>query len=86
MTKISEILAGGRTVSVELWPPRNPIAEERLGRVLVELGTALHPAFCSITYGAAGSTRERTHELVVRLQGEGGCVPMAHLCCAAHTR
>ena len=86
MTKISELIERGRTVSVELWPPRTEAAEARLEAALAELGEAIRPAFCSITYGAGGSTRERTHELVVRIQHEGRSVPMAHLVCAAHTR
>ncbi len=86
MTKISEILPGRRSVSIELWPPRTSTAEERLEAALAELDTAIHPTFCSITYGAGGSTRERTHELVVRLEAAGRCVPMAHLVCAAHSR
>lgn len=86
MTKISEILSKGRPVSVELWPPRTPAAEARLESVLAELAGSIRPAFCSVTYGAGGSTRERTHELVVRMQREGQSVPMAHLVCAAHSR
>ncbi|MHB1987964.1 MAG: methylenetetrahydrofolate reductase [Acidimicrobiales bacterium] len=86
MTKISELLAGGRFVSVELWPPRTPAAEARLESALTALDERVRPAFCSITYGAGGSTRERTHDLVVRLQQEGRSVPMAHLVCEAHSR
>jgi methylenetetrahydrofolate reductase (NADPH) len=85
MPWISEIISKGRFLSVELWPPRSPEAERRLEQVLRDLDP-LRPAFTSITYGAGGSTRERTHELVVRLQAEGRTTPMAHLVCAAHTR
>jgi methylenetetrahydrofolate reductase (NADPH) len=56
-----------------------------LEAALVEL-EALHPSFTSITYGAGGSTRQRTHDLVVKLADRGRSVPMAHLVCAAHTR
>src|ERR1044072_1311328 len=66
MTKISELLGQGRTVSFELFPPRNAEGETRLEQTLHELG-ALRPSFMSITYGAAGSTRKRTHELVHKL-------------------
>ncbi|MHB8262808.1 MAG: methylenetetrahydrofolate reductase [Acidimicrobiales bacterium] len=85
MTKISELIAGGTSFSVELWPPRHPEAEARLEQVLSEL-QPLRPTFTSITYGAGGSTRERTHDLVVRIAHEGAMTPMAHLVCAAHSR
>jgi methylenetetrahydrofolate reductase (NADPH) len=85
MMRITELLGSPRCVSIELWPPRNPAAEERLEAALVEL-EALRPAFISITYGAGGSTRQRTHDLVMKLADRGGSVPMAHLVCAAHSR
>jgi methylenetetrahydrofolate reductase (NADPH) len=72
-----------RRLSVELWPPRTPEAERRLAAALLE---RLEPLFASITYGAGGSTRERTHELVVALHQQSRMTPMAHLVCAAHTR
>lgn len=83
--RITELLGRERTISVELWPPRSPAAEASLEAALVEL-EQLRPAFASITYGAGGSTRERTHELVLRIARRGRTVPMAHLVCAAHTR
>lgn len=85
MARILDLLGHPHTVSIELWPPRTETAAAHLERALVELGR-LRPAFTSITYGAGGSTRERTHELVVRLQEEGKTTPMAHLVCAAHSR
>ena len=85
MARIVGLLGQPHTVSIELWPPRSPKAEASLEAALVEL-EPLRPVFTSITYGAGGSTRERTHELVVRLQREGKTVPMAHLVCAAHSR
>jgi len=85
MTKIVDLLTAGFTFSVELWPPRTEEAEVRLERVLNDL-RALRLSFVSITYGAGGSTRERTHDLVVRLKNEYPAVPMAHLVCAAHSR
>jgi methylenetetrahydrofolate reductase (NADPH) len=86
VTEIRELLrSGGPTLSVELWPARSEAAATRLKAVLPELA-ALHPSFTSITYGAGGSTRERTHELVVDLERAGWTVPMAHLVCAAHSR
>jgi methylenetetrahydrofolate reductase (NADPH) len=85
MTSITELLDRERCLSIELWPPRNEAAELRLQAALVDL-EALHPAFISITYGAGGSTRDRTHDLVLQLASRGRSVPMAHLACAAHTR
>ncbi len=85
MTKISELLARGRCFSIELWPPRTEAAERRLEQVLAEL-EPLRPSFTSITYGAGGKTRDRTHDLVVRLRHHTSMNPMAHLTCAAHRR
>jgi methylenetetrahydrofolate reductase (NADPH) len=85
MARVSDLLADGHCFSIELWPPRNEAAEAHLEQALRELGQ-LRPAFISITYGAAGSTRQRTHELVVHLEHEIGRTAVAHLTCAAHSR
>jgi methylenetetrahydrofolate reductase (NADPH) len=85
MARISDLLDRGRAFSIELWPPRSETAERRLEAALAEL-EPLRPTFTSITYGAGGSTRERTHDLVVRLQHESSMTAMAHLTCAAHRR
>ncbi len=82
--RIVDLLGRSDSFSVELWPPRTPEATARLERALGEI-VPLGPAFTTITYGAGGSTRDRTHDLVVRLHREGS-VSMAHLTCAAHTR
>ncbi len=83
--KISEILKNGRSFSFEFGPPRTEQMEETLARTLVEL-EPLGPSYVSVTYGAGGSTRERTHDLVVQILRETSMVPMAHLTCACHTR
>lgn len=85
MPPITELLARGFSLSVELWPPRTPAAEARLEESLLRLRT-LHPTFASITYGAGGSTRDRTHDLVVEIHEANVMTPMAHLVCAAHSR
>lgn len=85
MTPITELLAKGFSLSVELWPPRSVDAQIRLEHSLERL-EVLRPTFASITYGAGGSTRERTHELVVEILKAQVTTPMAHLACAAHTR
>ena len=85
MAKIVDILARGPSSSFEFFPPKTPAAEEQLEQALREL-EPLHPSFVSVTYGAGGSTRERTHDLVVRINRETSMTAMAHLTCAAHTR
>jgi methylenetetrahydrofolate reductase (NADPH) len=85
MAKIREILDRGPSYSFEFSPPRTPEAEAQLERALVEL-EPLQPSFVSVTYGAGGSTRERTHEIVTRINAETSMTCMAHLTCAAHTR
>ena len=81
---VAERIGRGRFVSFELWPPRSAESAAALEEALSEL-SALRPAFVAITYGAGGSTRERTHELVARLAGTE-LLPLAHLTCAAHGR
>jgi methylenetetrahydrofolate reductase (NADPH) len=71
-------------ISFELWPPRSPESATALEETIEAL-RPLRPAFVAITYGAGGSTRERTHDLVVRLAGTE-LRPLAHLTCAAHRR
>src|SRR5690349_18607009 len=85
MAKIVDILANGPSSSFEFFPPKTPAAEEQLEQALAEL-EPLGPSFVSVTYGAGGSTRERTHDLVVRINRDTSMTAMAHLTCAAHTR
>ena len=85
MTTITQLLERGFSLSVEMWPPRSTEAEVRLQDSLERISD-LNPTFASITYGAAGSTRERTHDLVVLINREHVMTPMAHLVCAAHSR
>jgi methylenetetrahydrofolate reductase (NADPH) len=79
-----ERIGAGRFVSFELWPPRSAESASALEAALDELA-GLGPAFVAITYGAGGSTRARTHDLVVRLV-DSPMLPLAHLTCAAHGR
>ena len=83
MTRIADLLAAGRTFSFEFFPPKTEEAEAQLQRTLLELAP-LRPSFVSITYGAGGTTRERTHDLVVGILRSTEMTPMAHLCCAGH--
>jgi len=72
-------------VSFEFFPPKTPQLEEKLWEAL-QLLAPLRPAFVSVTYGAAGSTRDRTHAIVKRILGETSLTPAAHLTCVGATR
>jgi methylenetetrahydrofolate reductase (NADPH) len=85
MTKIVDILAAGPSHSFEFFPPKTPAAELQLEETLRDL-EPLQPTFVSVTYGAGGTTREMTHDIVTRINRETSLTPMAHLTCAAHSR
>jgi methylenetetrahydrofolate reductase (NADPH) len=85
MTKIADVLAQGRSYSFEFFPPRTDEMDATLRQTLVDL-EPLGPSYVSVTYGAGGTTRERTHEIVVDILRNTTMIPMAHLTCAAHTR
>src|SRR5262245_30822831 len=79
--RIAERFASGRPVfSFEFFPPRTDQGYELLYRTIEEL-KRLNPDFVSVTWGAGGSTRRKTVELVVRIQQELGVTAMAHLSC-----
>ena len=84
-TTVAALLAAGTTYSFEFFPPRDDSAEAQLARTLREL-EPLRPSFVSITYGAGGSTRDRTHGLVVDILRRTTMTPMAHLTCVGHHR
>ena len=84
-TTVAGLLAAGTTYSFEFFPPRNDEAEAQLTTTLAEL-EPLRPSFVSITYGAGGSTRDRTHGLVVDILRRTTMTPMAHLTCVGHRR
>ena len=85
MTRISDLLAAGPTYSFEFFPPRTDEAERQLEKALAEL-EPLGPSFVSVTYGAGGSTRERTRDIVLRINRDTSMTAMAHLTCVGHTR
>ena len=85
MTRVSELLAAGRTFSFEFFPPQTDSAQLSLGRAIAEL-EPLAPSFVSVTYGAGGSSRQRTREVVAWVRRETGITPMAHLTCQGHRR
>jgi methylenetetrahydrofolate reductase (NADPH) len=72
-------------VSFEFFPPKTAEMELTLWDAIGRLAP-LQPAFVSVTYGAGGSTRERTHATVRRILSETALVPAAHLTCVAATR
>jgi methylenetetrahydrofolate reductase (NADPH) len=82
---ISHELPGDTRVSFEFFPPKNEAMEKTLWASVARLAP-LQPKFMSVTYGAGGSTRERTHEIVERIQRETGTPVAAHLTCVAATR
>lgn len=76
---------GALNVSFEFFPPKTEKMEESLWRCIHRL-EPLNPHFISVTYGAGGSTRERTHSTVKRLLSETELKPAAHLTCVAASR
>jgi methylenetetrahydrofolate reductase (NADPH) len=77
--KLRDIYARpGLTVSIEFFPPKTPKGEADLFHE-VEVLKTLRPAFCSVTYGAGGNTRDKTVDLVTRLHRDAGLEVMCHL-------
>lgn len=85
MTRIDDLLGNGRTLSVEFFPPKTDDGMVTLRRTVEEL-EPLDLSFVSVTYGAGGSTRDRTRDLVVELNRDRPYPAMAHLTCMGHTR
>ncbi len=83
-SKIVDLLAAGRTLSFEFFPPKTDEAERQLEKAIHELAP-LRPSFVSVTYGAGGSTRDRTRDIVVQVNREQAFPAMAHLTCSGHT-
>ncbi|HEX5945022.1 MAG TPA: methylenetetrahydrofolate reductase [Acidimicrobiales bacterium] len=83
--KIGDLLAAGRTLSFEFFPPKTDEAERQLEKSIHELA-ALQPSFVSVTYGAGGSTRDRTRDIVVQINNDQAFPAMPHLTCSGHTR
>ncbi len=77
--------SGAPRVSFEFFPPKTEDMEARLWASIARLAP-LNPAFVSVTYGAGGSTRERTHRTVKRIVDETDLQPAAHLTCVSATK
>jgi methylenetetrahydrofolate reductase (NADPH) len=85
MTRIIDLLDGDEpTFSFEFFPPRTPEGEANFERALRELAP-MEPSFVSVTYGAGGTTREKTVETVRAIKDEHGLEAMAHFTCVGAT-
>lgn len=83
---LGEILRdGGRSFSFEFFPPKDEAGEAQLWDAIRAL-EPYRPTFVSVTYGAGGSTRDKTVAITGRIARETTLVPMAHLTCVGHTR
>ncbi|MEX0775723.1 MAG: methylenetetrahydrofolate reductase [NAD(P)H] [Phycisphaeraceae bacterium] len=81
---IRDIFAGhSPTLSFEFFPPKTPASAEALYANIAQL-EQLKPSFVSVTYGAGGSTRELTHDLVLRIKQQTTLDPVPHLTCVCH--
>ncbi|HXV74010.1 MAG TPA: methylenetetrahydrofolate reductase [NAD(P)H] [Sphingomonadales bacterium] len=78
-------VGGEISVSFEFFPPATPEMEQRLWSAITTLAP-LKPGFVSVTYGAGGSTRTRTHNTIKRILKETALVPAAHLTCVGAKR
>ena len=82
---ILDILKPGKpTVSFEFFPPKTAESQQALYDTIRAL-EKIHPNFVSVTYGAGGSTRNLTHDLVLRLKTSTTLDPVPHLTCVGHT-
>jgi len=85
VAKISEIMSKGKTLSFEFFPPKTPEAMTGFNSAVDALA-ALDPDFVSITYGAGGSARDTTYDLVLQVDSRQKFPAMPHLTCVGHTR
>ncbi|WP_206454512.1 methylenetetrahydrofolate reductase [NAD(P)H] [Aurantimonas marina] len=85
MSRSNPLSTSGIDVSFEFFPPKTEKMEENLWRAIKRLAP-LGPSFVSVTYGAGGSTRERTHQTIERILKETRLTPAAHLTCVDATK
>jgi len=84
MTRIAALLAKGPSWSFEFFPPKTDAGQMAFDGAVGELAE-LEPTFVSVTYGAMGSTRDTTRDLVIRVNDEQSFPAMPHLTCVGHT-
>jgi len=83
---IRDLIADGeRSYSFEFFPPKDEEGERQLWKALREL-EGLQPTFVSVTYGAGGSTRDRTVRVTEAIAHDTSMTPLAHLTCVGHSR
>ena len=83
---LAQLLAtGGRSFSFELFPPKTDEGEAALWRTVRDL-ERLNPTFVSVTYGAGGSTRDRTVRITAEIAEQTSMIPVAHLTCVGASR
>lgn len=85
MARIGDQIERGRTLSFEFFPPKTEQGLVNLREAVNDLAKR-DPTFVSVTYGAGGSTREKTEEIVTEINRNTGVTPMPHLTCIAHAR
>jgi len=73
-------------ISFEFFPPKTDEGDRNLLEKTIPALRATNPDFCSVTYGAGGSTREKTLMIVDRIQREHGMTAVAHLTCICATQ
>ena len=78
--------AGQPVISFEFFPPKTADGEKNLFEKTLPALLEIKPDFCSVTYGAGGGTRDKTLDIVARIQREHGLTAMSHLTCVNATR
>ena len=82
----SKIAARQPVISLEFFPPKTGEGEQNLLEKHIPALLKINPGFCSVTYGAGGSTREKTLMIVERIKGHHGLTALPHLTCVNHHR
>ena len=82
----SKMAAGRPVISFEFFPPKTDEGDRNLFEKAIPALLQARPDFCSVTYGAGGSTRDKTLMIVDRIQREHDLTALAHLTCVNHTR